>query len=55
MSKCDSGREIKRSGKSWGLIAKVKGKEAKEGSDGSKIKKERQKTYERGVNISFYS
>jgi|GraSoiStandDraft_30_1057271.scaffolds.fasta_scaffold2793759_1 hypothetical protein len=55
MSKRDSGREVERSGESWGPIAKAKGKEAKEGSDGSKIKKERRKTYERGANMSFYS
>jgi hypothetical protein len=41
MLKCNSRHEVERSGKSWGLIAKVKGKEAKEGSNRSKRKKER--------------
>ena len=43
MSKRDSRRKVERSGESWGSIARAKGKEAKEGSDRSKIKKERRK------------
>jgi hypothetical protein len=39
--KCDSEREVERSGESWGPMARAKRKEAKESSDRSRTKKEK--------------
>jgi hypothetical protein len=43
ISRRDSGREVQKSGGGWSPTARAKRKEAKESSDGSRIKKEKQK------------
>ena len=54
MSRCNSECEVERSGGGRSPMTKVKGKEAKGSSEGTRIKKEKQKHTER-VRICPYT